>query len=106
MKKKLINILCYILCIVSYLMSIWICIVCAEEIHERLSGNYTFFTQNPTLTKNESTLYFIIWIALFIYIFVKSFINIINKRVYKATIYSLILIVLSLSFNYIELLLF
>jgi hypothetical protein len=44
MKWNLKDVLWSIVCLISYLLALWICVVNIQEIADRATGHYTFFS--------------------------------------------------------------
>ena len=102
MKQKSTLILSYVICILSYIVTIFVCVLNFQEISERAQGRYTFFSQRAWLTDGEAILYFTFWTAAFIFLGILSVKNIFKNRIDKATIYSGMLLALILAAAYID----
>ena len=102
MKQKKALVFSYIICILSYIVTIFICILNFQEISERAQGHYTYFSQRAWLTDGEAILYFVLWTTVFSLFGILSVKNILKNRIYKATIYSGILLALILAATYID----
>jgi hypothetical protein len=60
------DILWLIVSLISYLLAVWICIVNIQEIADRATGHYTFFSQRANLGDGEAIVYFGLWTLAFI----------------------------------------
>jgi len=79
-------------CIISYLVAIWVCFVNIQEISDRAEGHYTFFSQRAYLTDGEAIIYFGLWTTAFIVLFILSLKNAFKERISRAGVYGVILI--------------
>jgi len=102
MKWNLKNIIWLIVCLISYILALWICVINIQEISERASGHYTFYSQRAYLGDGEAIVYFGLWTSAFIVFFSLSLKNLIKKRVVGAGIYAVILIFLIVISNYVD----
>jgi len=96
------DILWLIVSLISYLLAVWICIVNIQEIADRATGHYTFFSQRANLGDGEAIVYFGLWTLAFIVLLFLSLKNLIKKRKPRAGIYAVILILLIVLSNYID----
>jgi hypothetical protein len=101
-KWNLKSILWEAVCIISYLLAIWICVVNIQEITDRARGHYTFYSQRASLSDGEAVIYFGLWTVAFIVLFILSFKNAIKGRIVRAGIYSVILILLIAISTYVD----
>ena len=102
MNRKIVVALSYIISLLSFLCTLWICIINFREIINRLNEQYTFYSQRATLTDDEAVIYFGIWTSLFILISFFSLRNLIKKKFELAIIYGSILLVLIFASTYID----
>lgn len=91
-----------IVCLISYLLALGICLVNIQEIADRATGHYTFFSQRATLGDGEAIVYFGLWTLAFIVLLFLSLKNLIKKRNPRAGIYAVILILLIFLSNYVD----
>lgn len=101
-KWKLKHILWEAVCLISYLLVLWICVINTQEITDRARGHYTFYSQRASLSDGEAIIYFGFWTAAFIALFILSFKNAIKNRIVHAGIYSVILILLIAISTYVD----
>jgi len=102
MKWKLKDIVWTIVCLISYLLGLWICIVNIQEIVNRAAGQYTFFSQRANLGDGEAIVYFGIWTLVFGVLLILSLRNLIKKSNERAGIYAVILILLIVLSTYVD----
>lgn len=102
MKWNLKNIAWLVVCLISYLLALWICVINIQEIAERAMGHYTFYSQRAYLGDEEAAAYFGLWTSAFIVLSILSLKHLIKKRIAQAGIYSIILILLIVTSNYID----
>jgi hypothetical protein len=102
LKWYLKNITWLVVCLISYLLAFWVCVINIQEIAERAVGHYTFYSQRAYLGDGEAVIYFGLWTSAFIVLFILSLKNLIRKRIARAGIYALILILLIITSNYID----
>ena len=104
MKWNLKDILWPIVCLISYLLALWICIVNIQEIADRAAGHYTFFSQRANMGDGEAIVYFGLWTLAYLVLFFLSLKNLIKKRNRWAGIYAVILILLIVLSNFVDIL--
>ena len=102
MKWNLKNILWSFICLISYLLALWICVVNVREIADEASGHYTIFSQRSNLDAREAVVYFGLWTLAFIVLLVLSLKNLMNKRANRAGIYAIVLITLIVISNFVD----
>jgi hypothetical protein len=73
-----------------------------QEIADRATGHYTFFSQRANLGDREAIVYFGLWTLGFIVLLFLSLKNLIKRRNSRAGIYAAILILLIVLSNYVD----
>ena len=102
MNWNLKNIVWLAVCLISYVLALWVCGINIQEITERAMGHYTFYSQRAFLGDGEAVAYFGLWTSVFIVLFILSLRNLILKRIARAGIYAVFLILLIVVSNYID----
>ena len=101
-KWNLKSILWEAVCIISYLLALWICVLNIQEITDRVTGRFTFYSQRASLSDGDAVIYFGLWTSAFIILFILSFKNAIKGRIARAGIYSVVLILLIAISTYVD----
>jgi hypothetical protein len=94
MKWSLKEILWQTVCLLFYLLALWICTVNIQEIVDRARGHYTFFSQRANLSDGQAIVYCGLWTLGFIVLLLLSLKSLIKKRKLRAGMYAVILILL------------
>ncbi|MBS1659803.1 MAG: hypothetical protein JST68_01995 [Bacteroidetes bacterium] len=81
-------------CGISYFLVVWMCMVNIQEIMDRASGNFTYFSQRTYLADKQSIIYLGVWTVVLVLLSIFSLRCLIKKRVARAGIYAVILIFL------------
>ena len=102
MKRRLKDIVWMIVCLISYLLTLWICIANIQEIVNRAAGQYTFFSQRANLDDGEAIVYFGLWTLVFGVLLFLSLRNLAKKNNQRAGIYAVILILLIVLSTYVD----
>jgi hypothetical protein len=102
MKWTLKNSLWPLVCLVSYLLALWICVVNIQEIADRAGGRYTIFSQRTSLSEGGAVVYLGLWTLVFIVLSILSIKNLSKKRARRAGIYSIVLILLFVVSNFVD----
>jgi hypothetical protein len=102
MKWNLKHIIWLVVCLISYLGALWMCAMNFQEIGERASGHYTFYSQRAYLGEGEAIVYFGLWTSAFIVLFILSLKNLSKERISRAGVYAAILILMIVCSIYID----
>ena len=100
--RSLKNIVWLIICLISYLLAIWICVVNIQEIADRVMGHYTFFSQRASLGDGEAILYCGVWTLVFVILLFLSIRHLGKKENRRAGIYAVILILLFILSDFVD----
>jgi hypothetical protein len=102
MKWNLKNILWRLVCLISYLLALWVCVDNIEVITDRAKGQYPTIYRGASLPQGEAIVYFGILTFVFIVLFILSLKNLVKKMELRAGIYAIVLILLFVISNFVD----
>jgi|HubBroStandDraft_1064217.scaffolds.fasta_scaffold179198_1 hypothetical protein len=102
MKWNLKNVLWRLVCLISYLLALWICVDNIQAITDRAKGHYPTIYRGASLPQGEAIVYFGLLTFVFIVLFILSLKNLVKKMELRAGIYAIVLILLFVISNFVD----
>jgi hypothetical protein len=102
MKWNIKNIFWQLVCLISYLLALWICVDNIQVITDRAKAHYPTIYRGSGLPQGEAIVYFGLLTFVFIVLFILSLKNLVKKRESRAGIYAIVLILLFAISNFVD----